>query len=269
MRKRFVTALFISILTLACAFGFAGCDILDGILDGIGGGSEGSIKNDNVTVDSVELNPTELTLKKGDSEVIYLTVYPKDANVRHVEWASSDESVVFVKDGHIEALEEGTATIIVSVYVGYDIIEATCYVTVGNGTSGNAADLIGKTYVFYDTYYEGIDEHPYKDSLIASQESAKRQNEGSTMTFGSAGKASSYSPYLDMTIDGTYTVENGKVIITANTGDDGGTVTGEYEIQGDTLVYKYDMSAAMGSVGSSYQDLYKGVFMVMVYKLQT
>lgn len=267
MCKKIVTVLFIGVLTLACVLGFTGCDILNGIIDGIGGGSEGSVSgnNEKVAVERIELDPTELTLKKGDSDVIYLTVYPKDATVRNVDWESSDERIVSVKDGHIQALEEGTATILVVVFSAGGIFEAYCEVTVGNGASGNGntADLVGKTYVFEDTYYEGIDEHPYKDILISSQGSAKRQNEGSTMSFESEGKVTAYSPYLDMTMEGTYTVEKGKITVTTYT-DDGDPVTGEYVIQGDTLVYKLDM----GSVGPSYQELYKGVYMVMIYRLQ-
>ena len=170
-------------------------------------------------------------------------------------------------------MDEGTATIYCVVYdnTTYGKFEATCEVTVikessGNVPGGNPEDVIGKTYIFEDMYYEGIDEHPYRDMLISSLGAGKKSNEGSTIIFAANGTFTAYSPYLDMTIVGTYTVENGKVIATSST--EGAVAISEYIIQGDTLVNKYDMSEAMGSVGSAYQEMYKGVIMVTVYKLQ-
>ena len=64
-----------------------------------------------VDVSSISLSKTELTLTEGDSETITATVKPDDATDKTVAWTSSDPAVATVKDGKIDALKEGVATI--------------------------------------------------------------------------------------------------------------------------------------------------------------
>lgn len=63
-------------------------------------------------VESVTLNKPSLTLKQGQSEILYATVGPEDATDKTVFWSSSNPGAVSVNDyGKITAEGVGTATI--------------------------------------------------------------------------------------------------------------------------------------------------------------
>ena len=65
-----------------------------------------------IAVESVTLDKTELTLKRGGTETLTATVLPDDAQDKAVAWSSSDEQVATVSDaGLVTAITAGTATI--------------------------------------------------------------------------------------------------------------------------------------------------------------
>lgn len=80
-----------------------------------------------IPVESVIIDPTSLTLTKGQSESLKVTVYPDDATDKTVVFESSDESVAAVsEDGKVTALKSGVAT----VYAKAGDKSGTCTVTV-------------------------------------------------------------------------------------------------------------------------------------------
>ncbi len=65
-----------------------------------------------ITVESVTLDRTELTLKRGETETLTATVLPEDAQDKTVAWSSSDERIATVSDaGLVTAVAAGPATI--------------------------------------------------------------------------------------------------------------------------------------------------------------
>lgn len=64
-----------------------------------------------VTVKAISLNPTNISLNQGDFQTIQVTLEPADADVSRIEWTSSNERVVTVKDGTITALRYGKTTV--------------------------------------------------------------------------------------------------------------------------------------------------------------
>lgn len=88
-----------------------------------------------VTVTGVELTPTELTAKKGDTlEKLVATVKPEDATNKNVTWTSSNEAVVTVDtEGNVTIVGEGDAIITVTTEDGNHT--ATCTITVSAADS--------------------------------------------------------------------------------------------------------------------------------------
>ena len=79
-----------------------------------------------VAVESVTLNKSSLTLNEGESYDLTATVNPENATDPTVTWASSDPAVASVSEGHVEALQAGTA--VITARAGGK--EARCTVTV-------------------------------------------------------------------------------------------------------------------------------------------
>ena len=69
--------------------------------------------NPTVEVSNVALNKISLELLEGESEVLIVTVLPVDATNKSVTWESSDNNVVTVDNGKVNAIKEGYATITV------------------------------------------------------------------------------------------------------------------------------------------------------------
>ena len=80
----------------------------------------------SIPVSSITLNQTELTLKKGDSETLVVTVSPDDATDKTITWTSNNNDVVTVESGVIKGVGIGTA--VVTATAG--TVSATCNVTV-------------------------------------------------------------------------------------------------------------------------------------------
>ena len=87
-----------------------------------------------VPTESVALDKTEITLKKGDSAILTARVNPSDATDKVVSWTSSAPDVVSVdENGGLKALRQGKATVTASCAGKY----AFCQVTVRDSASGD------------------------------------------------------------------------------------------------------------------------------------
>ena len=79
-------------------------------------------------VESVSIEPKELSMTVGEQKSINATVLPKDATNKSVFWESSDENIVVVDNGDLRAKGIGSATITVTTEEGE--YTDTCEVTV-------------------------------------------------------------------------------------------------------------------------------------------
>lgn len=94
--------------------------------------------DDDVAVEGVTLNPTELTMTAGEQVKLTATVLPEGADNKEVLWASDNEDAATVDEtGLVTAVGTGTATITVTTEDGG--YTATCVVTVSDGT-GNGGN---------------------------------------------------------------------------------------------------------------------------------
>ena len=82
-----------------------------------------------VSTTGVELNKSELVLKKGEAELLSFNLSPENATENKVSWTSSDESVATVNNGMITAIKPGTAEITAVLSTNEQIIDS-CEVTV-------------------------------------------------------------------------------------------------------------------------------------------
>ncbi|MDE5601253.1 MAG: Ig-like domain-containing protein, partial [Clostridia bacterium] len=110
--KKQIIAVVTLLLIICCAIGFAACD-----------------KNDNGDVDitGITLDRDDVTLAVGEDITLVVTVTPSNATNYAMDWWSSNTSVATVDSGSVVAVAEGTATITVTTYNGF---EASCTVTV-------------------------------------------------------------------------------------------------------------------------------------------
>lgn len=64
-------------------------------------------------VDNIRLNKTEMTLRCGETQMLFATLEPQNVSPKGLIWRSSDEKIVKVADGRVMAVAEGTARIYV------------------------------------------------------------------------------------------------------------------------------------------------------------
>lgn len=79
-------------------------------------------------VEGITVYPSSLSLRVGETKTLSYIISPDNASIKEVIWNSSDENIVSVDDGTIEAHRVGKATIIVTSIDGE--YTATCTVTV-------------------------------------------------------------------------------------------------------------------------------------------
>lgn len=89
-----------------------------------------------VFTESVGLDQSSLTLKKGESATLTATIYPANASNSKITWKSSKTNVATVKDGLVTSVSPGTTTIQAITNDGYYI--ASCEVKV---TSSEASTI--------------------------------------------------------------------------------------------------------------------------------
>lgn len=88
-----------------------------------------TVTSGNICVDSVCLSTGYLSIEKGDSRYLSVTVSPANATNKNISWSSSNTSVATVSGGTVRAVGVGSATITARAQDGsgeYD----TCYVRV-------------------------------------------------------------------------------------------------------------------------------------------
>ncbi|MDD6779291.1 MAG: Ig-like domain-containing protein [Bacteroidales bacterium] len=126
-------------------------------------------------VPELELDPSEITLSRNKTAVIYPVFLPEGTPDRPCEWSCSDESVVRYKansDGSITIIgaSDGKAIITCHTTDGSDLT-ATCEVTVGTGTgvegvSSTAAKVRGENGVIRVEGAEGARVEVYSASGV-------------------------------------------------------------------------------------------------------
>ena len=100
-----------------------------------------------ILVDSVTLNPAELTLKVGEQQFISATVAPVGAADKELVWSSSNPAVASIDNGRVTALSKGTAAVTARAVDGSGR-SATCQVTVKRAgpaivlVSGQTKDIV-------------------------------------------------------------------------------------------------------------------------------
>ena len=89
-----------------------------------------------VSINSISLNKTELSLKKGENEKLTPIFDPENATNQSVSWSSDNDSIASVdQGGNVTAVSAGTTNIIVTTDDGKKT--ATCKVTVTEDPSGS------------------------------------------------------------------------------------------------------------------------------------
>jgi|AntRauTorcE11897_2_1112592.scaffolds.fasta_scaffold00063_50 uncharacterized protein YjdB len=85
-------------------------------------------QTETLQVQQVKLSNQYKVLQTGEADILLAEVFPVNANNQDVEWSTSDNSVVSVKNGIITGVKQGTAQVFaVSKEGGHDDI---CYVHV-------------------------------------------------------------------------------------------------------------------------------------------
>ena len=113
-----------------------------------GGGSGGS---DEIPVQSISLSSSALTLNKGESKTLTVTVLPADATNRAVVWTVSPSGYATVSAGKVTASKAGTCTVTataggksasctVTVKAAAAEAEATLLYTLSSATTTSSAD---------------------------------------------------------------------------------------------------------------------------------
>lgn len=88
-----------------------------------------------VGVEKIELDKSELSLKKGEFASLKATIFPENASDKSLKWETSDGSVATVDaNGGVEAIGNGEATVFVSSSDGG--FTAYCNVTVSTSVTG-------------------------------------------------------------------------------------------------------------------------------------
>lgn len=81
----------------------------------------------NILATNISLNQTSLSLNKGESKTLSVTINPSNATDKSITWTTSNNKVATVTNGKVTAVGVGTATITVKTSNGK---MATCNITV-------------------------------------------------------------------------------------------------------------------------------------------
>lgn len=184
-----------------------------------------SVTAKKIDLRMVLLNKTELSLNVGEAFTLTTTLVPENATVQTILWSTSDPGVATVEDGHVKALKEGSANVLVSV----DGKTAKCAVTV-NYISVRSITL-DKTSVIL---YEG------EDATLSA--SIKPEN----------------ATYKDITWTSSdpqiATVEDGKVHAIKK-----GSTTIKAEANGKSALCQVDVLSSLTEISLSKSELSMGI----------
>ena len=110
-----------------------------GSSSGSSGGSSNGSGNSTVSevyVDSITLNKSSLSLKKGESATLTATISPSNATDKTLIWESSNPSVTTVSDGYVKAVATGQATI--TVYSSDRVVYAQASISVAASVTNDS-----------------------------------------------------------------------------------------------------------------------------------
>ena len=106
-----------------------------------------TIEDQGVTVNSVELDKTQLELELNDKYQITAVITPENAEDKRIVWQTSNSAVATVDaEGVVTGISVGDATITATALGGKDV-SATCNVTVVMDDEGDEDDLVPSTDV--------------------------------------------------------------------------------------------------------------------------
>ncbi len=97
-----------------------------------------------IPVDKIQLDDTEVTLGKGQEYIINSKITPLEATFTDVNWESSDNGVVTIKNRKIKAVGEGSATITASTDEGEK--KAICNIRVEKTAPDNVKKFANGNY---------------------------------------------------------------------------------------------------------------------------
>ena len=112
-------------------------------------------KDVTVAVTGIEVTPTTVELKPGDTQVLTVSVLPENATDKTYTWSSSDESIATVADDVVTAVADGSA-VITAVTADGDH-KASVIVKVATPYDGIVASSAGAVFMG-DQYDIGYDE---------------------------------------------------------------------------------------------------------------
>ncbi len=194
-----------------------------------------------LSVQSIELNQSEVILDKGSSTLLVVTFKPKDTTQKDVTWTSSNTEVVSVdEEGKVTALDVGTATITAT--VGEKT--ATCKVTVIIAIQ--SISLNQSTLVLEEGSSENLVATVHPDNATDPSVSWSSSDE-SIATVDENGKVTA--------------IKEGTVIITAKAGDKTASceVTVTIKINAEDLYGLWECVSSLDQNDSEkYEDLIKG-----------
>jgi len=176
-------------------------------------------------VEGIELNHTELTVKKGTVFFLSAYVLPDDAADRTVTWSSSDDTICSIdEDGTVTANATGTCTITATSNDNPEIT-ATCYITVTESVRGITLNYREKTIKPGETFI-------LKATVLPSDANER----GVTFT-------SSNTAVATVSADGLVTgVAGGKTVIVVRTADRGLIATCTVTVQQDITGITFDVT---------------------------
>ena len=105
--------------------------------------SEVFVLDEKILVEEITVEPEEVTLQKGESTSLVVTVMPEDATDKSLTFESSDPSIATVdENGNIVALKEGTVTITITTNDGTQITKEVLVRVIPN-----SIDILYRTHV--------------------------------------------------------------------------------------------------------------------------
>ena len=67
--------------------------------------------SENIAVNNIDLNYSELTMSVGDNEQLVVSIDGTEMDYRDIIWESSDEDIVYVEKGYVYAISSGNAIV--------------------------------------------------------------------------------------------------------------------------------------------------------------